>query len=95
MLVPEVEVEVRYRCDRCGSVYASLAEGRGCCEEVAGAPPILTLPEVADRLQVSVSTVRNWVAEGRLPSMRVGAVVRVTETALAEFVAGAVQRQAG
>jgi len=95
MLVPEVEVEVRYRCDACGTMYPTLATGRGCCEDLAEAPVVLTLAEVADRLQVSVSTVRNWVAEGRLESMRVGSVVRVTESALAGFVAGAVKSAVG
>lgn len=88
MLVPEVQVEVRYRCDRCGTSYDRLDDGRGCCEAQVAAPAVLTLPDVAERLQVSTSTVRNWVADGRLPAWRQGSVVRVTEEALAAFVAG-------
>ncbi|MGE0190439.1 MAG: helix-turn-helix domain-containing protein [Planctomycetota bacterium] len=34
--------------------------------------PLLTIPDVASRLNVSVRTVRTWVAAGRLPVVRLG-----------------------
>lgn len=37
----------------------------------------LTLPEVADRLRVSMSTVRREIARGRLRAFRVGYLYRV------------------
>ena len=35
-------------------------------------PEWLTTGQVADYLQVSVSTVYRWVAEGRLPAYKIG-----------------------
>lgn len=45
---------------------------------------LLTLREVAAYLRVSEKTVRRWVAQGRIPCVRLGRVVR--------FVAGDVFR---
>ena len=46
----------------------------------------LTIPEVAERLQVSQRTVFRWMAEGLLPVVRVGKVTRVHPAALAAFL---------
>ena len=35
-------------------------------------PPMMNLIQVADVLDVSVSTVRNWIQEGTLPAYRLG-----------------------
>jgi excisionase family DNA binding protein len=49
-------------------------------------PMIYTLEQVADRLQVSVQTVRRLIKEGRLKAVRVGVQLRVTQEALDEFL---------
>ena len=48
----------------------------------------LTPRQVADELGVTVRTVQRWIADGRLPSTRVGARTRVSRSSLAA-VAGA------
>ena len=54
------------------------------------ARPLLTVPEVADRLRVSVKTVRRRIESGELPAVRIGtgvrAPVRVDGDALEEFL---------
>ena len=52
---------------------------------------LLTYQDAAARLAVSVSTVRRLVAAGSLPCVRIGASVRVSESALDRFI----QRAAG
>ena len=52
---------------------------------------LLTYQDAAARLAVSVSTVRRLVAAGSLPCVRIGASVRVPESALDDFI----QRAAG
>ena len=49
-----------------------------------------TLHEVADILQVSVPTVRQWHYRGELPTIRPGnqRIIRVTRAALEEFALG-------
>lgn len=86
MMIPQVEVVVTYRCPTCGQVWSELPLGGACCRERDGGGQVLTISQVADRLQVSASTVRNWTTSGRLPTVRVDSVVRVTERALDEFV---------
>ncbi|MGZ6213623.1 MAG: biotin carboxylase N-terminal domain-containing protein, partial [Candidatus Limnocylindria bacterium] len=46
----------------------------------------LTPREVAEELGVTVRTVQRWVADGRLPAIRVGGRVRVSRSSLAEVV---------
>ncbi|MGQ0609143.1 MAG: ATP-binding protein [Chloroflexota bacterium] len=43
----------------------------------------LTTRQVADELGVTVRTVQRWIADGRLPSSRVGSRVRVSRSSLA------------
>jgi excisionase family DNA binding protein len=38
---------------------------------------LLTVPEVADRFQVTAQTIRNWVDHGTLPAVRVGRAFRI------------------
>jgi excisionase family DNA binding protein len=39
--------------------------------------PLLTVPEVAGRFQVTPQTIRNWVDHGTLPAVRVGRAFRI------------------
>ena len=51
------------------------------------APRLLTVAEVCDRLKLGRTTVYLLIADGRLPSFRVGRARRIPEDALAAFVA--------
>ena len=42
--------------------------------------------DVADRLAVAPATVRRWIFDGRLPTVRVGAAVRIREEDLEALV---------
>lgn len=42
-------------------------------------PRLLTLQEVADRLGVALWTVRRWASTRRIPTVKLGAAVRVDE----------------
>lgn len=48
----------------------------------AAAPEHLTIPEAAAALRVSVPTVRNWIAQGTLPSVRPGRKHLIPTTAV-------------
>lgn len=48
-----------------------------------------TPDEVADRLRISVSTLRNWVGLGTVPSHRVGRRIMFTEDDVVEILAQA------
>jgi excisionase family DNA binding protein len=50
-------------------------------------PRLLSIAAVALHLGVSVKTVRRLVHEGRLPSLRVGRQIRISEIDLAAFLA--------
>ena len=50
-------------------------------------PPMLTLKDVATRLQVCTKTVRRWIKQGSLRHHRVGRQLRVSEEDLAAFLA--------
>lgn len=45
-----------------------------------------TPDEVADRFKVTRRTVYRWVAEGRLQALKAGKGVRITKSALEEFL---------
>lgn len=49
-------------------------------------PLLLTVPEVAKLLSLSVPTARRRVAEGVLPSIRIGGNVRVSLSALEAWI---------
>jgi len=49
-------------------------------------PTLLTIPDVAERLQVSTRTVSRWIAAETLTSVRIGRVVRVPAEALDALV---------
>ena len=48
--------------------------------------PLLTIRNVADRLQVSARTIHRLVANGDLTVIRIGRSVRVSEQALKAFL---------
>jgi excisionase family DNA binding protein len=49
---------------------------------------LLTLPQVAQRLSVSASTVRTLIARGDLTSQRIGRSVRVPASSVAAYIDG-------
>ncbi|HEY3732349.1 MAG TPA: helix-turn-helix domain-containing protein [Streptosporangiaceae bacterium] len=60
--------------------------------DVTKADYLLTVDAAAERLSTSVRFVRRLIAERRIEFVKVGRHVRITESALAEFVqAGRVQ----
>ena len=56
--------------------------------EPPGAPRLLTIKDVAVRLQVSPRTIHRLVAAGDLSVIRIGRAVRVSEEALKAFLTG-------
>jgi len=46
----------------------------------------LTIPEVAETLQVSHRTVFRWMSEGLLPVVRVGKITRIRQADLEAFL---------
>lgn len=56
--------------------------------ELAPAPRLLTIKDVAERLQVSGRTINRVVANGDLTVIRIGRAVRVSEEALKAFLTG-------
>lgn len=48
--------------------------------------PLLTIPEVAERLNISTSRAWQLAQRGELPVIRIGRSVRVSEEGLAAFV---------
>src|SRR4051812_35768389 len=46
----------------------------------------LTIAQVAEELQVPVSTVRAWIARGQLNSCKIGRLVRVQHTDLEDLI---------
>lgn len=51
--------------------------------------PVLRVREVADHLDCDRDTVYRLIHEGDLRHIRVGRLIRVPESALADFIAGA------
>lgn len=47
---------------------------------------LLTPEQVAERLQVTLRTVQRWIAEGELPSYKLGKTRRISEEQLEEFL---------
>lgn len=52
----------------------------------ASADRLLTVEAAADRMSTSVRFIRRLIAERRIEFVKVGRHVRITETALAEFI---------
>jgi excisionase family DNA binding protein len=48
--------------------------------------PLLDLDAVAERLGVSIRTVRRWIASRKLKAVRIGRIVRIREDALAAML---------
>ena len=57
-------------------------------------PEFLSIMDVAKRLQLSDETVRRWVREGRLASVRVGRQFRIYPHEVDRFLAGATRSHA-
>jgi len=49
-------------------------------------PELLTVPQVADRFQVTAQTIRNWIDQGVLPAVRVGRAFRVRRADVDELI---------
>jgi len=49
-------------------------------------PPLLTVAEVSDRLQVSIRTVRRLIASEKIKALRIGRLLRITPAALDSYV---------
>ena len=56
--------------------------------ELAPAPRLLTIKDVAERLQVSGRTVHRSIVSGDLTVIRIGRSIRVSEDALKAFLTG-------
>ena len=56
---------------------------------------LLTLQQVADRLQVSMSTVRRKVASGELPVVRIGRNQRVRPADLEAYIKANLEKGRG
>ncbi len=50
-------------------------------------PALVSLPDAADFLQVSVPSLRRWLREGQLGCVRCGRAVRIEREELARFIA--------
>jgi excisionase family DNA binding protein len=49
-------------------------------------PRLLTIAEVADGARVSTRTIRRLIANGRLPAVRIGRAIRVSEPEYVQFI---------
>jgi excisionase family DNA binding protein len=47
---------------------------------------LLTVPQVADELQVTAQTIRNWIDHGTLPAVRIGRGFRVRRSDVDELL---------
>ena len=57
-------------------------------------PPMMNLIQVADVLDVSVTTVRNWIQEGTLPAYRLGPrLIRVMVSDLTALISAMDNRE--
>lgn len=46
----------------------------------------LTVKEVAERLEVSDRTVRNWISKGILSAHRFGKLIKISESDITDFI---------
>jgi excisionase family DNA binding protein len=49
-------------------------------------PPLLTVAEVSDRLQVSIRTVRRLIASEKMKALHIGRLIRVTPAAIEAYL---------
>lgn len=49
-------------------------------------PALLTIGQIAERLQVSTKSIRRWIGEGELIAHRIGHQWRVSESDLQTFI---------
>jgi excisionase family DNA binding protein len=47
---------------------------------------LLTVAEAAEELNLKISTVRAWLAQGKLPRVNCGRAVRIPADAIAQFI---------
>ena len=47
---------------------------------------LLDIKEVSERLSIKQSTLRAWIFAGKLPVVRLGRLVRIRESALADWI---------
>jgi excisionase family DNA binding protein len=47
---------------------------------------LLTVAEVADKLQVKASTIYAWVRQNKIPYIRVGRLIRFTTKQIEDFI---------
>ncbi len=47
---------------------------------------LVSVHEAAQRLAISTATVRRWVAQQRIPSVRLGRVVRIRESDIVALI---------
>jgi excisionase family DNA binding protein len=50
--------------------------------------PLHTAAEIAERLNISIRSVRRMIADGRLPIVRIGGSVRIRPETLAALIEG-------
>ncbi len=48
--------------------------------------PILTVPQVAEELQVTAQTIRNWIDSGTLPAAKIGRSFRIKREHVEELL---------
>jgi len=49
--------------------------------------PLLNVPEVARRLNISTTSTRRRIASGQIPAVRIGALVRIDADDLEQYLA--------
>ena len=47
---------------------------------------MLTVEEIAQKLKVSERTVYRWIAEGKLKSLKIQGIIRITEKDYQQFI---------
>ena len=55
-------------------------------ELFSGLPDVCTVPQVAEAFAVNPQTIRNLIASGALQCVRFGSAVRVTKTAMLQYI---------
>jgi len=50
---------------------------------------LLRAEEAADKLSLKVSTIRRWILEKRLPTVKLGRAIRIPEDAINKIIADA------